>query len=70
MGLDTNILIDAMLKNISNPSEQQKAEIGAFADAVKQFVQSADIIYQPNLTSATGGAVSAVVSTDTIAKLQ
>lgn len=70
MGLDINILIDAMLKNIPDYSDQQKTEVSDFANAIKQFVQSADVIYQPNLTSATGGAVSAVVTTDTIAKLQ
>lgn len=68
MGLNTNILIDAMLKNIPNPSDQQKAEINDFAVAIKQFVESADVMYVTSTLNSPSGAVTDAGTS--IAKLQ
>lgn len=70
MALDVSILTNAWAHIRANPKMSQTDQESYLAAAMKSFVEGADVIYQPNLTSATGGAVSAVAPTDTIAKLQ
>lgn len=70
MALDTSILTNAWARMRANPNMPQTDQDTILATALAQFVASADVIYQTNLTSATGGAVTAVASDISIAKLK
>lgn len=54
MALDTTILVNAMLANISNPTDQQRTDAQNFANAIKTFVEGAQIIYANGLTAPNG----------------
>lgn len=79
MGLDKATLkasIKAVLLSRfpGTPTATQQSEMdslaGGIADAIDIYVKGASVIYVPNLTSATGGPVSAITPANPIATLQ
>jgi len=68
MALDISILVNAMKANITSPTPQQNAEVTNFANAIKAFVESADVIYVAAALNSPSGTVTDAGTT--IAKLQ
>ena len=58
MALDTSILVDAMLGNIvGTPSADQVTAANALANAIKAFVEGAEINYVSGLSNSGGDVI-------------